>query len=65
MYQTLIAKFETRHHDLLQENSDLRDCLSAMQRELSALLKKTADVSTVESLTMVSGILDYSRLALS
>ena len=23
MYQTLIAKFETRHRDLLQENSEL------------------------------------------
>ncbi|KAL8598571.1 hypothetical protein ACOMHN_051359 [Nucella lapillus] len=46
MYQVLIGSFEDRHRELVLENTELRDCLLGMQRELSALLKKTAERST-------------------
>ncbi|XP_005105528.1 afadin- and alpha-actinin-binding protein B [Aplysia californica] len=46
MYQLLINNYEERHHELMQENSELRDCLLALHRELSALLKHTGDMSS-------------------
>ena len=47
MYQMLIGNYEERHRELVLENTELRDCLLAMQRELSALLKKTAESSSL------------------
>ncbi|XP_076462447.1 afadin- and alpha-actinin-binding protein B-like [Babylonia areolata] len=53
MYQVLIGNYEDRHRELVLENTELRDCLLAMQRELSALLKKTAHRSTLHTPSQV------------
>ncbi|CAG5125707.1 unnamed protein product, partial [Candidula unifasciata] len=45
MYQILISNYEDRQQELIQENGELRDCLLSLQRELSALHKRTADLS--------------------
>ncbi|KAK7483461.1 hypothetical protein BaRGS_00025260 [Batillaria attramentaria] len=49
MYQMLIRNYEERHRELVLENTELRDCLLTMQRELSTLLKQTDEVSTVRT----------------
>lgn len=54
MYQLLISNYEERHRELIQENGDLRDCLLSLQRELTALLKYTGDLSVTSSVD-VSG----------
>lgn len=46
MYRLLVVNYEERHKELVQENVDMRDCLLTLQRELSALLKQTAEVTT-------------------
>lgn len=38
MYQVLISNYEEKQQELRVENSDLRDCLLDMQRELSSLV---------------------------
>ncbi|BFZ17124.1 hypothetical protein BsWGS_20163 [Bradybaena similaris] len=45
MYQILISNYEDRQQELIQENAEIRDCLLSLQRELSALLKRTTDLS--------------------
>jgi hypothetical protein len=49
MYQMLVGTYEERHRELVLENTELRDCLLTMQRELSALLKQTAELPSVQS----------------
>ena len=42
MYQIVISKYEEKQQELRVENSDLRDCLMDMQRELNGLLDTPA-----------------------
>ncbi|XP_052774050.1 afadin- and alpha-actinin-binding protein B-like isoform X2 [Mya arenaria] len=42
MYASLISHYEEKHQDLRVENSDLRDCLLDMQRELSTLAEHSS-----------------------
>ena len=53
MYQMLVGNYEDRHRELVLENTELRDCLLTMQRELSSLLKQTSDLSTVQPQSQV------------
>ena len=53
MYQMLVGNYEERHRELVLENTELRDCLLTMQRELSSLLKQTSDLSTVQPQSQV------------
>ncbi|KAK7100327.1 afadin- and alpha-actinin-binding protein B-like [Littorina saxatilis] len=53
MYQMLVGNYEERHRELVLENTELRDCLLTMQRELSALLKQNAELSSVHSQSQV------------
>jgi len=41
MYQALISNYEEKQQELRVENSDLRDCLVDMHRELSTLSEQT------------------------
>ena len=41
MYQLLISNYEEKQQELRVENSDLRDCLVDMQRELSNILNNS------------------------
>ncbi|KAL4236522.1 Afadin- and alpha-actinin-binding protein [Mactra antiquata] len=43
MYQLLITNYEDRHKELCVENSDLRDCLLDMQKQLTHLVIDTSD----------------------
>ncbi|CAL1545496.1 unnamed protein product [Lymnaea stagnalis] len=54
MYHLLINNYEDRHRELMQENGELRDCLLSLQRELSALLKRTGDMSTAPFIELPS-----------
>lgn len=38
MYQLLITNYEEKHQELRVENSDLRDCLLDMQKQLTVLV---------------------------
>ena len=38
MYRLVISNYEEKQKELMEENSDLRQCLSDMQKELHALL---------------------------
>jgi len=42
MYGSLISHYEEKHQELRVENSDLRDCLLDMKRELDTLLEHSA-----------------------
>ena len=41
MYQLLISNYEGKQQELRVENTDLRDCLVDMQRELASLCETT------------------------
>lgn len=41
MYQLLISNYEEKQQELRVENSDLRECLVDMQKELSSILNNT------------------------
>ena len=46
MYQALISNYEEKQQELRVENSDLRDCLVDMHRELSTLSEQTDSTHT-------------------
>ena len=52
----LVGNYEERHRELVLENTELRDCLLTMQRELSSLLKQTSELSTVQSQSQVHNV---------
>ncbi|ESO99438.1 hypothetical protein LOTGIDRAFT_158523 [Lottia gigantea] len=49
MYQGMLTTYEERHQELLCENSQLRDCLYSMQKNLAAIVNRpdlsVADIS--------------------
>ena len=63
MYQMLVGNYEERHRELVLENTELRDCLLTMQRELSSLLKQTSELSTVQSQSQVHNVHVYITYA--
>ena len=42
MYQLLVSNYEEKQQELRVENSDLRDCLIDMQKELSSVLNTSS-----------------------
>lgn len=56
MYQLLISNYEEKHQELRVENSDLRDCLIDMQKELSTVLS----TSNMNSLPTQNGDISAS-----
>ncbi|XP_060070402.1 afadin- and alpha-actinin-binding protein B-like [Ylistrum balloti] len=46
MYQLVINNYEDKQRELMIENTDLRDCLVLMQRELGTIINHSSDVPT-------------------
>ncbi|OWF38122.1 afadin- and alpha-actinin-binding protein B-like [Mizuhopecten yessoensis] len=46
MYQLVIHNYEDKQRELMIENTDLRDCLVYMQRELGTIINHSSDVQT-------------------
>lgn len=46
MYQLVIHNYEDKQRELMIENTDLRDCLVYMQRELGTMINHSSDAQT-------------------
>ncbi|KAK2176495.1 hypothetical protein NP493_659g01066 [Ridgeia piscesae] len=55
MYRLVISNYEEKQKELMEENSDLRQCLSDMQKELHALLGMRTNRTRTSSQSHIDG----------
>ena len=69
MYRLVISNYEEKQKELMEENSDLRQCLSDMQKELHALLGMRTNRTRViwcplSSLSIITILFNYTFIYL-